>query len=780
MVQANQPTSSTEPLRVPSRILPSAESLASRRAMARQLRFPRVSTFGRAITLKAAEFLPSIYNPGAHTALESIARGVDYACEHLGIDVEQTVSGNMPLTVGDRSISVDFFGASASIVGSIVTFTDNLASVLVETMDVGDDWIMIDDDRCLDRVKANEALRQRWERFFLRFAGLSFKNATLDPILNDRQNTIKFQLTSAIEVFLLAREYAHHAIRQNAKALWSLITPCTGEFRHELEADEFALIIAKVLGSCGFSGSVTEVRNTWMESGAGVVATLKSVEAIRRVRETLETSTHLDEDSLARPLHLDRLIALENWSGFAAEPLKAQFYCQRRLVGRLIPSIYNELKMTFPAAHKLGYRPRHAELHKAAQDAARAGTASEGLVEIIAKDVIDFTRSQIKKPRNSTGIVAHLKLSTAGDIATDVREYLGHRQNKSINDFAEHFVAARIGAVEPNVAKLLAQRLRVGRTSETGGGFQELVEMYSYWIEQACAKIGLPLHGGVACGVVWHPAFEPIQQNFFGTSTSRIEIPEWTLMLCHFFSKLLARAIKITVEGERLALLLNAKTVRAKILLNPRLRDYAAEFLSLCATWDWRSFKPMKKVTGKSKTVYWHLLTASEIFVVAHEYAHHILDHNSGGSASVEGPDGQMTKIQELDADWIAGLISGHVAVDLKNPFAHFGGGGVLALYAVDMLRRAKSILSTGADQEVASDTHPSLEARLVNLRTLRYDPRNVAMARDMQQNIAEVMEAVWSLIVPDLQKMHARGVRPLSTIPADLRWLKFGPAAEL
>jgi hypothetical protein len=137
-------------------------------------------------------------------------------------------------------------------------------------------------------------------------------------------------------------------------------------------------------------------------------------------------------------------------------------------------------------------------------------------------------------------------------------------------------------------------------------------------------------------------------------------------------------------------------------------------------------------------------------------------------------------KIQELDADWIGGLIAAHIAVDLKNPFAHFGGGGVLALSAVDMLRRAKSILWTGAGQELASDTHPSLEARLANLRTLRYDPRNVAAAHNIQQQIAEVMEAVWSSIVPDLQKMHARGVRPLSTIPADLRWLRFGPTAEL
>jgi len=142
--------------------------------MARDLRFWRLSSFGRAITLKAAEFLPSIYNPRAHTALECIARAVDYACKRLGIDVEQIVNGNVPLTVSDRALSIDFFGASASIVGSIVTFTDDLASVLVETMDVGetcdDDCIAIDDERCLGACPSNRRIllaREGRVRFYL-------------------------------------------------------------------------------------------------------------------------------------------------------------------------------------------------------------------------------------------------------------------------------------------------------------------------------------------------------------------------------------------------------------------------------------------------------------------------------------------------------------------------------------------------------------------------------------------------------------------------------------
>ena len=102
-------------------------------------------------------------------------------------------------------------------------------------------------------------------------------------------------------------------------------------------------------------------------------------------------------------------------------------------------------------------------------------------------------------------------------------------------------------------------------------------------------------------------------------------------MLCHFFAKLLALTAKITVEGEGLAVLIDAATVSTKIRSNVKLRKYAAGFLASFATGDKRAYTPMTKVTGKTRTVYWHLLTASEVFVLAHEYAHHFSSTNRAG-----------------------------------------------------------------------------------------------------------------------------------------------------
>ncbi len=761
MAESSLAHSGNDPWCVPVRLPPIAESLTGRRVSTWRLPFRHLSLVGSTIVLKASEFLPSVYNSRTHTALEHIARGIDYACEEFGLDFDKHLNWNVPLTeVGDGKVTREFFHSGVSIVGSLVTFTDELASLLVETMDFGkyaaQDSIAIDVENCLERLRANEDLRGRWEHFCLRFAGLAFKGVPEEPALNDLQTTTKSQLTSAMEVFVLAREYAHHLLRHDSLALRSLVGPHAGTFRDDFEADEFAWMIGSLLGSRGFSGHFSKVRNTWMESGTGAVAVLRGIEIVRRVRETLETGAHSDEGSLSGPPHGDRLIALEKWASLAANPLAAKFSRQRSFVGQVMPLIYNQRAMRFPAAHRAGYRPKHAELHKAALDSIRAGVADEGLVEILSKGAVDFRRDNsvagagvlaaTKNGRSPNDITARLKLSTAGASALHVREYLDHRQDSSIIDLANHLVTSQIGAAEPNVSRAIAERLRLGKETDFRGGFQELVDLYSYWIESTCEKLGLPLHSGVACGVVWSPTFEPLQQYFFDSDVSRIEIPEWTLMLCHFFAKLLARTAKITVEGEGLAVLIDAPTVSTKIRSNVKLRKYAAGFLASFATGNKRAYTPMSKVTGKTKTVYWHLLTASEVFVLAHEYAHHILQHKSGGWAGDDSARDELMKAQELAADLVAARIAAHIGFDLKSPHAHMGGGGVLALTAVDMLRRAKSVLATGIEQPFISDTHPTLKERLLNLGLLRYDPRNVEAAQNTRNNFERIMEEIWTL----------------------------------
>jgi hypothetical protein len=162
-----------------------------------------------------------------------------------------------------------------------------------------------------------------------------------------------------MEVFVVGHEYGHHIHMHNAGASASSSVPVPDAHGYEFEADRTAWTIAKFLGAAGFAGRATEYRNTWMESSAGAVAYLVAAEMVRRVREILETGTETRQQSLSHPSTHDRLVALEEWDGFANHPLEAEFRAQRRFLGRLIEKIYWHVRSKFLASHKAGYRPTH-------------------------------------------------------------------------------------------------------------------------------------------------------------------------------------------------------------------------------------------------------------------------------------------------------------------------------------------------------------------------------------------------------------------------------------
>lgn len=774
----------------PTRVSLPTDTVARQRVSIRRARYHPITPLGSAIVLKASEFLPGAYNPRTHTALEHIARAIDYACEQFGIDLAENSSWEVPLsTIGDGGISTEFFTAGATIVGSLVSFTDSLASRLVETMEFSNgssqEWISADINACITRLQKDGLLRQKWEKFFLQFAGLRFKDGPEEAALTTNQTTVKYQLTSAMEIFVLGREYARHIIRRNRNALSAVLRSDQEETNGEFIADEFAWTIGRFLGSIGFAGSFSRLVNPWMESGAGAVAVLTAVEAIRRTREILSTGKLSPEETYACPTHTERLCRLEDVTANNAGPKNTDSCRRRRFLGRLIPLAYSQRAGVLPAAHAAGYRPKNAELHNAAIRSIHEGKGDDGLVEIISKLAGDFTITPNETPlsilttreatsNSTTDLANKLKLSAANLDGIAVREYLGQRQDRSIREFADHAVITRIGTNDPKVSKLIAERLSFGRNVGPKNGLQECLDMYSYWIEATCEKLGLPLHGGVACGLTWGASSEPLQQYFFDADVSRIEIPEWTMMLCHFFSKLLARTAKIRIEGKRLAVTISPERLATEMSSNLKFRKYAADFIAYCATWDNRLFSPMSKTTGKCKTVQWHLLTASELFLIGHEYGHHILQHKTNGSAGVSDVADELMIAQELAADEVGGLITAHIGADIGSPFLHSGVGAVLVLCAVDLVRRARSILSTGVETSFVSKSHPALKERIRNLGVLRYDPRNVRNNERMRDNFEQVMEKVWTFVLPELQRMHARGIRPLSSIPNDLQWLRF------
>jgi hypothetical protein len=240
------------------------------------------------------------------------------------------------------------------------------------------------------------------------------------------------------------------------------------------------------------------------------------------------------------------------------------------------------------------------------------------------------------------------------------------------------------GISDPAISASIAEKLRPGRLEGPIHGFEQLVRGYANWIEQICSKLNLPLRGGVACGVLWNPELlGPAHQAVMTTNASMIVVPEWTLMLCHFFSKLLARSLPLKSAVGETQVYFAAEAVLANIRANARLRDYAVGFLAYLATLDRRLMKPLGNAGGLARPVWRNLLVSTELFVVAHEYGHHIAMHGSGGWAAANGEPNLQSKINELEADRIAALIVAHYGAESEIAAAHSVASGVVALVNV-------------------------------------------------------------------------------------------------
>jgi hypothetical protein len=412
---------------------------------------------------------------------------------------------------------------------------------------------------------------------------------------------------------------------------------------------------------------------------------------------------------------------------------------------------------------------RHPEMTETANPDAGAALIEKS-ERTTTDPVVAMTELITPRIRERSAEARVLETTQSEDVAI-AQDYLRQHQHKSVARLAETVllsITGRRGRIPPEVVASVAARLSFGRTTGPLNGFEQILKVYCHWIEHICARLKLPLHSGVAAGIVWHPSLVPAQKGVLTTNASIIVIPEWTLMLCHYICKLLSRSMPTEDKSRpgKIGITIAPEVVLAKIRSTPKLRKYAAGFFAFCATHDRRPLRSLKNASGLARPAWIQLLMATELFVIAHEYGHHIALHQT--------EDGADLKMQELEADHLAALITAHIGAETGLQFAHGGEAGVIALIGNDMVRRARSVLTSGREEPFTSETHPPLKHRLFMLETLRYDAREAEAVRLARQHLAEIMEGLWDLILPDLKKMNARGIRPIPMKEADSQWLPF------
>lgn len=319
---------------------------------------------------------------------------------------------------------------------------------------------------------------------------------------------------------------------------------------------------------------------------------------------------------------------------------------------------------------------------------------------------------------------------------------------------------ARLYTADDAEAEALADRVLDEVTTDKLSPLDEpfghrIISNLAERVRKICETGGIPIREGVVIGVSPIDGLHAYQSEVPATDASIIDFAMQFVMFCNQFAILLSRTLphEVTDQGanvncdpDAIARVLDED---CELLLNWRL--FVTSFVIRGHAMD----LPRRPVDGERISTRIQILFAMEMFAVAHEYGHHVLMHGVTDSSASKGDGLQV----EHDADGFARMVSMAFGADPAsyNGFATSGAGGVLMLGAIDLVRRAGHVLSTGNTDFPPRTTHPDLKARISHIATFdSYAPEEMwAQFGAMRTDLHGVVEAIWAELLPVFLGMH-------------------------
>jgi hypothetical protein len=291
------------------------------------------------------------------------------------------------------------------------------------------------------------------------------------------------------------------------------------------------------------------------------------------------------------------------------------------------------------------------------------------------------------------------------------------------------------------------------------------VNYISTWVERACGDLGFELHCGVVVGLMPSTTANASSSDFFGTGIAIVGLDAGVLVLNGALSKLLARTIQWTPRGTYPGFEYAADAAIQRAIDDIELRTdwfhFFAHFSGLPLSLDFASAILEPELMMRAGD----MLAALEVYVVAHEYGHHIHQHQVGEAGSA-GVDVETAHQREHEADRTAIAISTYLGTmgyngdrlgKLPNLWMESGGAAVAYLSAADCARCLNEILLTGDWSEPLSPTHPPFKARLLAMEDVLRPRRNLIF----RAFAAELIRGICNKFLPAFAEMHKDGVRP-------------------
>ncbi|MFA9230610.1 MAG: hypothetical protein ACEQSU_07685 [Microgenomates group bacterium] len=243
-------------------------------------------------------------------ALHRLSQAVESAAAQLNVANRDKVHFAVEPKAGPFLSKINVVMTDQSIItmGSFFTRYCGLISrayvrtMLLAPMSVGSDF---NEELLRRELRKRPDLIFYWWRIFVSFALTGthmlapFKPSSKDEIL------LMEQVAFGMEIFGLAHEYAHHAL-DHRRTVGSESDP----HREEFEADAFALKICKIVEADHRYSWVKgqAVPNPYLETGAGGVLLLSSLEVFRKVKDRIFNNKAYN----THPSSLDRSTKIRN------------------------------------------------------------------------------------------------------------------------------------------------------------------------------------------------------------------------------------------------------------------------------------------------------------------------------------------------------------------------------------------------------------------------------------------------------------------------------------